>query len=262
MKQETTGPATSSKSAENLWGHLLVSLCACILTISIAGSLVYLGWRIYDRHEMKSSVRRFVYSLENRTPEEIAEYASELRFKPKLVRYFVPEVIAAIRGDGPERQRRAAIRLSEAFISHDRVQQALLALRSDPNESVASAAVEALGGVEPPEKAAELLGACLVDAQSAAAVDEACAALYRLGDVGRALIKQRLNDLAVPRRVWLVQYVAQTLGPHQQAWLRMLESDQAAEVRKAAGAALVASSRGSARPKGADAPSTTGEMGT
>ncbi len=262
MKHEATAPTALKKPVENLWGHLLVSACACILTITIVGSMVYLGWRIYDRYEMKASVRRFVSSLENRTPDEIADYASELRYKPKIVRYFVPEIVAAIRGEGPERQRRAAIQLSRAFVSHDRVQKALLALRSDPNESIASAAVEALGGVGPPERAAELLGACLADARSAAALDEACAALYRLGEPGRAEIEKRRDELSVSRRVWLVRFSVENPAPHQRAWLKMLESDPVVEVREAAGAALLASNGGATKPKEPGSPGAAGEIGT
>ncbi len=129
-----------------------------------------------------------------------------------------------------------------AFINHERVERALFRLRRDSHEGIAAAAVEALGDLLPPDHAAAVLGRCLDDVASRsvvdAAVDEACAGLYRLGEPGCREMKNRLPLLSVDRRIWLVGYAMETGGPQRRGWLEMLKSDAAEAVQAAAEEAL------------------------
>ncbi len=210
---------------QSWWGPLLVSISACILTISIVGSAVYLGWRVYDRRQLTARVRTIVDSLQNRTPEELAERAATLRSHPRVARFVLPEVARSIAHSRSEEQLAAAIHVASAFLDDRHITEALFRLRLDPRETVASAAISALARLEPRERAAEKLGACLVDAVAQAGVDTACAGLYALGEPGLGEMRQRMDTLSVDRRLWLVKYVNATASPHRTAWLEMLASD-------------------------------------
>lgn len=237
-------PSVLNRSSDNgpqpndFWGHVLVSLGACALTISIVGSIVFLVFRVRDRHNLNARVKTFVSSLEDRTAAELADHANRLKAHPKAARFVLPELSRSIAGANSEQQQWAAIEVSRAFVEDERVRKTLMGLRGDLRERVAAAAVRALGEVEPAERAAELMGQCLADARTGAAVDEACAALYRLGEAGRKEMGNRVSDLSVGRRKWLVGYVAWAGGPNQHDWMKMLAADEDAAVRGAATEAL------------------------
>lgn len=228
----------SSKQNGGVWSHVFVSLSACILTVAIVGSTVFLIWRIYEHRQLKSRVQKIVSSFQNRTPEELRAHAALLRAKPRLARHVLPEIINSIRNPTSEEQQCAAIQVASAFLDDKRIEKTLFRLRKDYRERVAAAAVVVLADLKPPHRAAGVMGRCLVDARAPAVVDEACAALYRLGEPGRAEMQQRLSGLSVGRRVWLVRFVSAIPDPQRQAWLRMLQSDPEERVRIEATAAL------------------------
>jgi len=229
---------STGSGPSDLWGHVLVSLCACVLTVSIVGSAVFLVWRVHDRRQLKARVKTFVSSLEDRTPEELAARANRLKAHPKVARFVLPELSKSIAGARSEQQQWSAIEVSRAFLANKKVRKTLLGLRGDLRERIAAAAVRALGETEPPERAAELMGQCLADARTGAAIDEACVALYRLGEVGRKEMSKRLSDLPVGRRIWLVGYVDWKGGPGRRDWMKMLAADEDSAVRGAATEAL------------------------
>ncbi|HWL93013.1 MAG TPA: hypothetical protein VNT79_05730 [Phycisphaerae bacterium] len=221
-----------------LWGHLFVSICACLLTVSIVGSAAYLVWRVVDRRQIRDRVEAFVASLESRTPEELAERARSLKQLPKVARHVLPEIIRTIRQSKSENRQRAAVEISKAFLDNDAIVKTLSALAADPRETIAAAAVEVLSELQPPQRAAEIVGRCLRSATTAAARDEACAALHRLGEPGRREMEKGMGGLSIGRRLWLVRYVDAAGTPNRAAWLALLKADAAEQVRTAAEAAL------------------------
>lgn len=228
----TSGPR------DGFWGHLLVAVCACVLTVAIAGSAVFLVYRLYVQREMRSHVRTVVESLQNRTPEELAQRIEDVKARPKLASLVLPEVLKSLKDSKSEQQQCSAIEVLRVFVNHQQVEKALFKLRRDSREGVAASAVAALGDLQPPERAAEVLGRCLDDADGGrvvdAVVDEACAGLLRLGEPGRLALQKRLAVLSVDRRLWLVGYACEAGGPHRQAWLDMLLQDTDERVRMAA----------------------------
>lgn len=230
-----TGPATEQGGVA---GHVLVAACACVLTVAIVGSAAFLTYNIYSRLTLRSQVRSIVASLQNRTPDELAQKAAQVKDRPKVARVVLPEVLKSLRDSTSEQQQYSAIQILQVFVDHKRVEQALFQLRRDGRERVAAAAVRALTGLQPPQRAAAVLGRCLDDVKShgvvAAVVDEACAGLYRLGPSGREEMQGRLSSLSVDRRIWLAGYVGSEGGPQRRAWLEMLRSDGDEKVRAAA----------------------------
>jgi hypothetical protein len=220
------------------WGHVLVSASACVLTVSIAGSAVFLTHRLYSRHELRGKVRAFIASLENRTPQELADRVAQLKQRPRLTPHLLPEVTAALRRSRSEQQLCAAIQISRAFLDHKRVVDALVDLRGDGREIVAAAAVGVLAELAPAERAASVLGQCLADAPAggvgASAIDAACAGLYQMGGPGLAEAKRHLPGLTIDRRIWLAGYVHHAAGPHRRTWLEMLAADPDERVKGAA----------------------------
>jgi len=227
------------------WGHVLVSASACVLTVSILGSAVFLTHRLYSRHLLRQKVREFISSLDNRSPEELADRALQLKLRPKLAAHFLPEIAASLNAARSERQLCAAIQLSEAFLEHKRIRNALLGLRSDARENVAAAAVRALAQLQPPAEAAAVLGRCLEESRSGAvgpaAVDEAIAGLFHLGQPGLDEMKARLPLLSPDRRVWIAGYVNAAGGPYRRGWLELLGADPDKRVQEAGLRALGAS---------------------
>lgn len=238
-------PATTPRQSAFL-GHILVAVGACFLTVAIFGSAIFLIYRIYHKYQLRAQVREVVASLENRTPEELAETATEVRRRPKMARLILPEVLHSLRNSRSERQQYSTIQVLRFFVADEEVEveieKTLFRLRRDSRATVAAAAVEALGDLQPPEHAAAILGKVLADAQAEsvtpAAVDEACAALIRLGEVGRLAIEPHLPGLSVDRRVWLVRYIDRNGGKQRTAWLELLLRDAEARVRAAAETAL------------------------
>lgn len=231
-----------------IWGHLLVSASACLLTVSIVGSGVFLIYKTYQRYETKSKVRAFVESLENRTQEELDDRVSQLKERPKLAEYVLPELRRTLANATSERQLCAAIEVSRAFLDNPRIGRALFELRRDGRESVAGDAVRALAGLQPPEHAADVLGKCLEGAESGhvveAVIDQVCAGLFSLGEPGLQRMRERLPSLPAERRVWLVGYVNTVGGPYRVNWLELLRSDPNATVRARATAALATNGSG------------------
>lgn len=233
------------------WGDVVVAACACVLTVAVVGSGVYLAWRIYDRRQITTQLRAFIASLQNRTAEELQEQAAQLKAKPKLARYVLPELRKALRTAGSEQQVCAAIQIAREFADDAKVRLALFRLRHDPRESVAGSAVEALSRASPPEEAARLLGECLKPGGEtpihATVVDEVCGGLVGLGEAGRREMERQLADLTVERKVWLVRYIVATDPPDRGTWLKMLESDQDEAVRSAAKLAASQATKGGRR---------------
>lgn len=240
------------------WGHVLVAVGACVLTVAIVGSAVFLAYRAYEREQLGSRVREVVESLQNRTPAELAAKAAQVRAHPKLAQLVLPEVLRSLRDSQSERQQCSAIEILKTFLDQRPVQKALFKLRRDSRERVAGAAVAALAEVQPPQRAAEMLGQCLDDVPARGiddtVIDEACAGLVRLGEPGRAEISKRLALLSADRRVWLVGYVQQATGAERRAWLEMLRGDADERVRAAAEQALQSVAQGG----GASAPGESG----
>lgn len=219
-------------------GHLLVSICACVLTVSIVGSALFLVWRVIERRELRSKVQAFVSSLENRTSQELADRAADLKAYPKVARHILPEIVRTIRSDKSEGRQRAAIEISKAFLDKESIIKTLFELRRDPRESIAAAAVQVLSELQPVSRAADLMGQCAVDAKTASACDEACAALFRLGDAGLAEARRRVSSLSPGRRRWIVAYAAAHPGPQQGDWLLLMSQDAEQSIRSAALEAL------------------------
>jgi hypothetical protein len=220
------------------WGDILVAGCACLLTVAILGSGVYLTWKMMERRAVNASVRSFVSSLQNRTPAELEERVAQLRVMPKVARYVMPEIRRTLREANSEQQMGAAIQIARAFIDDRSMRKALFRLRNDEREAVAAAAVEALSRMSPPEQAATTLGECLISGSdvpvSPAVVDEVCAGLIRLGAVGRAEMERRLASLSVDRRVWLARYLKEADARDRGEWLELLRADADPTVRSAA----------------------------
>jgi len=234
--------------AEKGWfGPVLVAGTACVLTVTILGSIGFLGMRIHDRRQLRQRVRSVVASLQNRTPQELADRAEQLKSRPKVARYVLPEIRRAIANAPSEQQQWSAIRIAEAFIDDKAIEKSLFSLRTSPLERIAAEATRVLSHVEPASHAAKQLGRCLADAQCGAVRDEACAGLYRLGEEGLREMERRFAELEVGRRLWLVRYVNETGGPNRSAWLELLARDLDTTVSNAATAAM-------ARADHADAP--------
>ena len=182
------GPSQASGRPGGIWGHLLVSASACLLTVSIVGSAVFLFYKTYQRYETKSKVRAFIESLENRTPEELEDRVTQLKERPKLAEHVLPELRRTLASATSERQLCAAIEVASAFLDNPRIGRALFELRRDGRESVAADAVRALAGLQPPEHAAEVLGKCLEGVESGqvveAVIDRFEAGVYWVDDDG------------------------------------------------------------------------------
>src|SRR5438874_13652438 len=79
------------------WRHLLVSASACVLTVSIVGSGVFLANRLYVRYQTRGLIRDFLSSLENRTPDELDQSIAKLQERPRLVAQMLPEIVGSLR---------------------------------------------------------------------------------------------------------------------------------------------------------------------
>jgi len=220
-------------------GDILVAASACILTVSIAGSAVYLGYRAYDRRVQQARVDAFVNSLEHRTAAELASDAEQLHAKPKLAKYVLPRILASIRTENDERRQIASMRIAWAFLDNQKVRRTLHDMRRSERESVAAAAVEALGHITPPAEAAHWLGQCL-DVNTGAVIDAVCAGLVSLGDPGLSELKGKIEKLSVDRRIWLAGYVSVGTMPDRDKWLDLLAQDSDSRVRDAVSAARLA----------------------
>jgi hypothetical protein len=247
---DSKGSGEASGRSGGIGGHLLVSASACLLTVSIVGSALFLIYKTYQRYETKSKVRAFIESLENRTQDELDDRVKQLRERPKLAEYVLPELRRTLASANSERQLCAAIEVARAFLDNPRIGRALFELRRDGRESISGDAVRALAGLQPPEHAADVLGKCLEGADSGqvveAVIDQACAGLFSLGEPGLKHMRGRVAGLSAERRVWLVGYVNTVGGPYRVNWLEMLRSDPNETVRRRATAALTSDDSGEA----------------
>lgn len=252
-------PHEPAEPRGGVFGDLLVAVSACLLTVSIVGSGVYLGWRAYDRRVQQEKVDAFVASLEHRSEAELAADVDRLRAKPKLTKYVLPRLLASIRGATDERQQVASVRVACAFLDLPKIRRALWELRESDRESVVSAAVEALSRIQPPGEAAQWLGKCL-DVKSGAVVDGVCAGLVALGEPGRNEMRGQLGKLSVDRRVWLAGYIGANPVDDRAAWLDLLAGDSEPRVREAVEAARKAPivTRPTTRPMAGVLPNVTG----
>jgi len=259
--RETETPDDRAAPRGGVVGDLLVALSACLLTVSIVGSGVYLGWRAYDKRVQQEKVDTFVTSLEHRSDSELAADVDRLRSKPKLTKYVLPRLLASVRGASDERQQVASVRVACAFLDVPKIRRALYDLRTSPRESVASAAVEALSRIQPPEEAAQWLGRCL-DVNAGAVVDGVCAGLIDLGEPGRKEMRGQLGKLSVDRRIWLAGYIGANPVNDRAAWLDLLSGDSEPRVREAVEAARKAPivARPTSRPTTSVIPSAGGDV--
>lgn len=234
--QQSIGMMKPGTPRKGIGGDILVAVSACILTVSIAGSAVYLGYRAYDRRIQQERVDAFVNSLEHRTLAELAADAEQLHSKPKLAKYVLPRILASIRTENDERRQIASMRIAWAFLDVPKVRKTLHDMRVSPQESVAAAAVEALAHITQPADAAKALGQCL-DVSTGAVIDAVCAGLVSLNEHGRAVMKEKLGQFSVDRRVWIAGYIAAHEVDDRDKWLDLLAADSEPRVREAVDAA-------------------------
>lgn len=242
---EVIRPPVKGKG-KGIAGDILVAASACILTISIAGSAVYLGYRAYDRRVQQARVDAFVNSLEHRTTAELAADADQLHGKPKLAKYVLPRILASIRTENDERRQIASMRIAWAFLDSQKVRRTLHDMRRSPRESVAAAAVDALAHITPPAEAAHWLGQCL-DVNTGAVIDAVCAGLVSLGESGRFELKGKIEQLSVDRRIWLAGYIAAHPVDDRDKWLDLIAMDSDARVREAVAAARLSTTAPASR---------------
>jgi len=218
---------------------MFVMLASTVLTITILGSAVYLGVRFYEKKRREREIQNFVQALPNRSPAELAEQARELHQRKGVQQYLLPEIRRTMLAGQTEQQRWSAIRISEAFLESNGIRKTLGRIAGYPQERLAAEATRVLSQAKPPETAAELMTTCLKDAICPAVVDEACAAFYRLGDVGLNSIQQCADELSIGRKLWLVRYVSEQGDSDQQRqWLGWLAKAADESVQQAAQAAI------------------------
>jgi len=216
-------------------GPIFVMLASTILTITILGSAVYLGVRFYEKKRREREIQNFVQALPNRSPAELAEQARELQQRKGVQQYLLPEIRRTMLAGQTEQQRWSAVRISEAFLESKGVRKTLSRIAAFPQERLAAEATRVLSRAQPPELAAELMTNCLKNAICPAVVDEVCAALYDLGEVGFNSITQCSDELSVGRKLWLVRYVSeQERSESQQKWLAWLSKASDDAVQQAA----------------------------
>src|SRR5262245_66407041 len=109
-------------------GHLVAAGLACALTVSIVGSIAYMGIEYYRRRDEARKVSEFVASLEHRNKQELAYIVDELKRRRGLASRVVPTILKAARRDNVYYRQIAAIEVSSAFIDDQRVEKAILAL--------------------------------------------------------------------------------------------------------------------------------------
>lgn len=206
--------------------RLKAALLAFALTVSILGSLGYLAFRRLEESQEEARVRAFVEGLTFRSQAELHEGVEFLLERPALARRVLPVVVQrARRAELPATTRLAAVRVAREFVRREpRIARALFRLRESPDEYVASEAVLALGEVQPPEDAAELLGQCLTGNVSPSVVDAACDRLIRLGLPGRQALAARIDRLSAERRAWIMGLVSDRGLSDASAWVQLLLS--------------------------------------
>lgn len=255
VAQQSVGIMKPGAPRKGIGGDILVAVSACILTVSIAGSAVYLGYRAYDRRIQQERVDAFVNSLEHRTAAELEADAAQLHSKPKLAKYVLPRILASIRTENDERRQIASMRIAWAFLDNPKVRRTLHDMRASPRESVAAAAVEALAHITPPAEAAQALGDCL-DVSTGAVVDAVCAGLVSLNEHGREVMKLKLGSFTVDRRIWIAGYIASHVVDNRDKWLDLLGGDSDLRVKEAVEAARQAPQPGAASPPAQPVPVT------
>lgn len=221
-----------------LVGHLAAGLLACALTVSILGSLSYLGISTYRDREERRRVAAFVSGLELRDRDELDYIVSELRRRPALAARVLPTVLRAAQRDGIERRQLAAIDVTAALLDvpgfdDRRIEQILFSLRTSGNPAVAARAVAALARLQPARRACERLTDCL-DTDAPAVEDEVCVGLLALGESGARALRGALDKLDIDRKIWLTGLLAERRPDGGWVVLEALLTDRDAPVRIAA----------------------------
>jgi len=224
---------TSSQSWRGWAGHLVAGALACALTVSIVGSVAYLGIDYYRKREERRRIADFVAALEHRSPQELAYITDELKKRRGLASRVIPTVLHSAKRDGSHQRQIAAVEVSEAFIDEPRVEDAFFALRLSRDPVVAVKAVGALARLAPPDRAARKLVACL-DAPTPVVVDTVCCGLLQLGDAGAGALRSALPGLDEDRRVWVAGLLADRKPSAAAGLLEIMLSDSDVRVRHAA----------------------------
>ncbi len=201
---------------------------ACVLTVGIAGSAAFLVLHWIEQSRWELRIQRFVEGLQFRTPAELAASVHQLKQRPALAERVLPVVLRRARhSSAPPPLRLAALRVARAFIGNDeRIARVFFRLRNLPEEYLAAEAVEGLAGLQPPAKAADMLGRCLQEeGVSAAVVDVVCERLISLGGDGRVAMSQHLVHLSADRVRWIVGLVNHRRPPDADEWLIMLAQE-------------------------------------
>lgn len=228
---------SESQPLGGMAGHLLAALIACALTVSIVGSIAYLGIDYYRKREERQRIADFVSALEHRSPQELAYIVDELQKRRGLASRVIPTVLRTAKRDGSHQRQVAAVEVSEAFIGEPGVEDAFFALRLSRDEIVAAKSVAAIGRLTPPERAAKRLVECL-DAPSPIVADAVCCSLLGLGNSGAAALREQLPRFDPDRRIWLAGLVADRKPEFASHLLEVMLSDSDVRVRQAAARAV------------------------
>ncbi len=222
-----------SQSGGGLAGHLVAAALACALTVSIVGSIAYLGIDYYRKREERQRISDFVSALEHRSPQELSTIVDELKKRRGLASRVIPTVLRTAKRDGSHQRQVAAVEVSEAFIDEPGVEDAFFALRLSRDEVVAAKSVAALARLAPPERAVRRLVECL-DAPAPIVADAACCGMVDLGDPGATALRSSLGKFDVERRIWVAGLLADRKPPGAASLLEGMLSDSDVRVRQAA----------------------------
>lgn len=226
-----------SQLSGGMAGHLLAGLIACALTVSIVGSIAYLGIDYYRKREERQRIADFVSALEHRSPQELAYIVDELKKRRGLASRVIPTVLRTAKREGSHQRQVAAVEVGEAFIGDAGVENAFFDLRLSRDEVVAAKSVAALGRLTPPERATKRLVECL-DAPSPVVTDTVCCSLLELGSTGEAALVGEIGRFDVDRRIWLAGLVGDRKAAFASGLLGSMLSDSDARVRHAAALAV------------------------
>lgn len=226
-----------SRPIGGMAGHLLAGLIACALTVSIVGSIAYLGIDYYRKREERQRISDFVSALEHRSSQELAYIVDELKKRRGLASRVIPTVLRTAKRDGSHQRQVAAVEVGEAFIGEPGVEDAFFALRLSRDEVVAAKSVAALGRLTPPERASRRLVECL-DAPAPIVTDTVCCSLLDLGSTGETALRGEVGRFDVERRVWLAGLIGDRKASFASDLLGSMLGDSEARVRYAAAQAV------------------------
>src|SRR5262245_30710669 len=111
LNMSTSTPASPEPREPGLLARAAMIVLACVLTVSIAGSALFL-WQARSRaHDRYARIQKFVDRLGLLSPQEIAERAAALRETPEDARRVIPAVLKRLRHERSPRLRLACVRL-------------------------------------------------------------------------------------------------------------------------------------------------------